>query len=137
VNLVAPSAWEHNRIDFTSANPATIELNPDTCEQALEELNFMAIFVRKLFKRSQVAGNSHLTNLMTDGVMRTYQTLAAIRDPHSHEPPSQSFASGPAAAGSRTESSVVTMNLLQQYSDRLMSIMEQKMGKDSRSSTDL
>ena len=138
VNLVAPSVWDQNRIDFSSVNPATIDLTRDTCEQAVEELNFMAIFVRKLFKRSQLAGNSQLTNLLTDGVMRTYQTLSAVREPHAAVTrlPSKSSVHQ-SAADDRTEPSAVTMNLLQQYSDRLMSLMEQRMAKESKSSTDL
>lgn len=139
VNLVAPSVWDQNRIDFSSVNPATIDLTRDTCEQAIEELNFMAIFVRKLFKRSQTAGKNDLTTLLSDGVSSTYQTLAAVKDPHSSGAtlrlPPRSFQSQvPDEMGT---SSAVTMNLLQQYSDRLMSIVEQRMTKDSKSSTDL
>lgn len=138
VNLVAPSVWDQNKIDFSSVNPATIDLTRDTCEQAAEELNFMAIVVRKLFKRAQMVGNSHLTNLLTDGVMRTYQTLSAVKEPQSAIPrlPSKSSVHQ-SAADDRSEPSAVTMNLLQQYSDRLMSIMEQRMAKDNKSSTDL
>lgn len=141
VNLVAPSVWDQNRIDFSSVNPATIDLTRDTCEQAMEELNFMAIFVRKLFKRSQTAGKTDLTNLLSDGVISTYQTLAAVRDPQSAattlRSPSKSFISHPQVADEIGAPSAVTMNLLQQYSDRLMSIVEQRMSKDSKSSTDL
>lgn len=138
VNLVAPSVWDQNRIDFSSVNPATIDLTRDTCEQAVEELNFMAIFVRKLFKRSQIAGNSQLTNFLTDGVTRTFQTLHAVKEPNAPviRLPSKSSVHQ-SAANDSSESSAVTMNLLQQYSDRLMSIMEQRMGKESKSSTDL
>ena len=137
VNLVAPSVWvDQKRIDFSSVNPATVDLTRETCEQAAEELNFMAILVRKLFKRSQAAGNSELTSLLAEGVSRTYHTLASIRDPSSVAVRTPK-ASAAAQGDPHSDPSTVAINLLQQYSDRLVSIVEQRMAKEGRSSTDL
>jgi len=167
VNL-SSSFWENNRIDFQSSNPATIELTRESCEQVIEELNFMAIFVRKMFKRTQSnPATQGLAEFLADGVVKTINTLSAVvplpmastssprlLQPHLHHhllqqqqqqllmsqkspihhnmrhqqqqqqnvlsPSSNSSSGGPA-------NPPVPMNLLVQYSDALLSLMQQRM----------
>lgn len=141
VNL-AGSLFENNRIDFASENPATIELSQETCEQISEELNFFAIFLRKLFKRSQTSGNHRLADILNQGVNRTYQTLNAVAPlPSSTSSLPRSSSQVHPMQRSSTEASVsgsftgdappVPMNLLVQYSDALLQIMQQKMANNT------
>lgn len=145
-NLMVDSLFD-NRIDFSSSNPATIELNKETCEQAIEELNYMAIFVRKLFKRAQAAGNRELLDTMTEGVSRIHQTLNIVPTRFALSSPlvSSRVDAADSSSGNNSlppeASNAITMNFLQAYSDRLVSLVEQRMtaakAGASRTSTDL
>lgn len=141
VNL-AGSFFENNRIDFASENPATIELSQETCEQVSEELNFLAIFVRKLLKRSKALGDHRLTDILNQGINRTYQTLNAVAPlPSSTSSLPRSSSQVHPMQRSSTEASVsgsftgdappVPMNLLVQYSDALLQIMQQRMANNT------
>ena len=144
-NLMVDSLFD-NRIDFSSSNPATIELNKETCEQAIEELNYMAIFVRKLYKRAHAANTRDLLETLTDGVNRTHQTLSIVNPGRMaiSSPLVSSRADADSSSGNNSlppePSNAITMNFLQAYSDRLVSIVEQRMTAKStgnRASTDL
>ena len=141
VNL-SGSFFENNRIDFASANPATIELTRETCEQVVEELNFMAIFVRKLFKRSQAAGTSSLTDILTHGISKTYKSLNAIVPlpvmnqslgaatlPRMSRRTMQASSDEASVSGSLAgdASSVIPHNLLEKYSEALVQMIQQRM----------
>ena len=142
VNLAATSSYfnRDNRLDFASLNPATIDLSHEMCEQAIEELNFMAIFVRKLLKRTQAAGTRDLTDLLSQGINQTLSTLNAVSQVPASSSSSQiSSATLPRQRkSSKVEQTNATLanpegnppvlvNLLVQYSDALLQIMQQRM----------
>lgn len=127
------------RLDLTATNPKTVDLNRRICEEAVDQLNFMSTYVRKLLRRATSSGQYDLTHILSDGVNRAYQNLTPLVPPH---PSSGNMSSaGPHLVNNNNflededavcqslppETMAHTMNLLQEYSDRLLTIVESRM----------
>lgn len=127
-NLLDGSIWgtAGSRFDLTSTNPATVELDRNICEKAIQELAFVSAYVRKLHRRATASGNIALSNLLTEGVSKCYFNLSTVvpdggtNSRRKLPVPDESTNSLPPDSMSQA------MNLLQQYSDRLLNLVEEK-----------
>lgn len=127
-NLLDGSIWgtAGSRFDLSSTNPATVELDRSICDKAVQELAFVSAYVRKLHRRAIASGNIALSNLLTEGVSKCYFNLSSVAP----EPSTLNRRKPPVADESTNslppETMSQAMNLLQQYSDRLLNLVEEK-----------
>ena len=80
-------------------------------------------------------GKTSLCSLLVDGVSKAYVNLSTVVPPPPTNGDVSTIANSSDYANSLPpESMINTMNLLQQYSDRLLSMVEQRMTKDNAAS---
>lgn len=127
-NLLDGSIWgaTGSRFDLSSTNPATVDLDRNICEKAVQELAFVSAYIRKLHRRAAASDNIALCNLMAEGVSKCYFNLSSV----AAEPPNLIRRKLPVSDESVSslppETMNQAMNLLQQYSDRLLNLVEEK-----------
>ena len=130
-NLLDGSIWGTvgSQFNLSSTNPATVELDRDICEKAVRELAFVSAYIRKLHRRAATSGNIALSNLLQEGVSKCYFNLSSVYP----APDTATLARRklPAHDTDSTnslppETMSQAMNLLQQYSDRLLNLVEEK-----------
>lgn len=126
---------ENDKFDLSSSNPATAQLTTELCQHIVDELNHIATFTKKIYHRCYNMGKTSLCSLLVDGVSKAYVNLSTVVPPPPTNGDVSTIANSSDYANSLPpESMINTMNLLQQYSDRLLSMVEQRMTKDNAAS---
>ena len=129
-NLLDGSIWGTvgSQFNLSSTNPATVELDRDICEKAVQELTFVSAYIRKLHRRAVASGNIALSNFLSEGVSKCYFNLSSVtNEPQATSVPRRKLAASDESANSLPpETMSQAMNLLQQYSDRLLNLVEEK-----------
>lgn len=119
--------------DLASSNPASIPLTMELVHNVVDELNHIATYAKKIYHRCSAAGNIALCNLLVDGISKAYVNLSTVVPPPPINGDTPVMANTMEPTSSLPpESMIQTMNLLQQYSDRLVSMVEQRMTKENQ-----
>ncbi|RWS13443.1 alpha-actinin: sarcomeric-like isoform X4 [Dinothrombium tinctorium] len=124
----SPETVYNDKFDLAATNPATIPLSHELCHHIVDELNQIATYAKKIYHRSAAEGNTILCNILVDGISKAYVNLSTVINPplvNGGIPSNESTINNP-------DNMVNTMKLLQQYSDRLLSLVEQRMTKDNQ-----
>lgn len=149
-NIQSPNVWKspsnvtvigvggedmsrNDNIDLSSSNPASIPITVDLVHNVVDELNHIATYAKKIYHRCLAAENISLCNLLVDGISKAYVNLSTVVPPLlSNGEVSMMPSPDDPTSSMPPESMIQTMNLLQQYSDRLVSMVEQRMTKDNQ-----
>lgn len=133
------SVWAtpaENLLDL-STRTGRVELTRDNCVQAIEELLAMAKICKQLHHDAMSTDNNDLSRLMADGVARAYHNLSAVaklpNDASQRGRLAPSMMSNDLA--SLPPESMAAENLLQQFSERLLTMMEQKITNKDKPAT--
>lgn len=124
--------------DLATLSPAGVPLTSETCVQVVEELVHLANFTKKMYQRASYAGNPVLCTILSDGVAKAYASLASVAPPLSelraNSGASMAMSLNAGRMTSPLEDSTTSLQadtmamVLQQYSDKLMNMMQQKIG---------
>lgn len=123
----------NDKFDLSSSNPASIPITVDLVHHVVDELNHIATYAKKIYHRCSAAGNLSLCNLLVDGISKAYVNLSTVVPPlfSNGDVPMMPSPVDPTSS-LPPENMIHTMNLLQQYSDRLVSMVEQRMTKENQ-----
>lgn len=125
--------FNDRQFDLSSSNPASIPLTMELVHNVVDELNHIATYAKKIYHRCSAAGNIALCNLLVDGISKAYVNLSTVVPPPPINGDTPVMANPLEPTSSLPpESMIQTMNLLQQYSDRLVSMVEQRMTKENQ-----
>ncbi|RWS27417.1 alpha-actinin-like protein [Leptotrombidium deliense] len=118
----------NDKFDFAATNPATVPLTHELCHHVVDELNQIATFTKKIYHRSAAEGNTMLCKILVDGISKAYVSLSTVISPSTMNGSLAANVNEPKNADNVAQ----TMKLLQQYSDRLLNLVEQRMTKDNQ-----
>ena len=131
-NRTSPESMMNYRFDISSSNPATVQLTTELCQHIIDELNHIATYTKKIYHRCFKMEKNSLCNLLVDGVSKAYVNLSTVVPPAPGNKDCFTMVSAAENTGSLPPESVInTMNLLQEYSNKLLSMVEQKMTKEN------
>ncbi|KAI1295684.1 Mitogen-activated protein kinase-binding protein 1 [Halotydeus destructor] len=120
-----------NPQDMSPDSPSSAPLTKDNCKQIVNELKHYADCTKRLYEQALASGDSELCKILSDGISRAQNSLSKSSLEQTAKPPGiNGSASTDEATSLPPEATAITMNLLQQYSDRLLNMMEQRFSKE-------
>ncbi len=105
-----------------------ISVTQELCQLVVNELNSISKYALRIYERTSDSGNVRLREFLNDNITSTCRNLQSITT-HSQMTPNTNIPNNDSNYSLPPESMTQAMALLQQYSDRLLNIVEQKMSK--------
>ncbi|CAG2099985.1 unnamed protein product [Medioppia subpectinata] len=128
---------QNERLDLSMTNPSTIPLTQELCQLVVNEMNSISKYALRILERSVETGNVNMRHFLSENISKTCQSLQqsigttpltpretlVSATNQSNIPYNDSNYSLP------PESMTQAMTLLQQYSDKLLNLVEQRITK--------
>ncbi|XP_054154489.1 mitogen-activated protein kinase-binding protein 1-like [Oppia nitens] len=143
---------QNEKLDLAMTNPSTVPLTQELCQLVVNELGSISRYAIRILERSSESGNTNMRQFLSDNISTICHTLqsstATTATSQPQQQPSHSIPSirlnnettivSPTIANNANnipynslppESMTHAMTLLQQYSDKLLNLVEQKFTK--------
>ena len=104
----------------------------ELCQLVANELNSITKYAVRIYERSSETGNNQMRQYLADNITKTCQTLQSVVAHPTQSSPIQSTninTSNDSNYSLPPESMTQAMTLLQQYSDKLINLVEQRISK--------
>lgn len=142
---------QNDKIDLSMTNPNTIpcmlknspvpsslflfSVTHELCHVLIDQLNDIAEYSTRIYLRTQESGHMTLRSILQEGISRAFNKLkvaSSVSISKSSTQPNISTSSNSSNIFSDDENmeQSIPLSLLQQYSDRLLKMVEQKMTKE-------
>ncbi len=105
-------------------------MTQELCQLVVNELNSISKYALRIYERASDSGNIRLREFLSDNITSTCRNLQSLTT-HSQMTPNTNIPNNESNYSLPPESMTQAMAqaLLQQYSDRLLNIVEQRMSK--------
>jgi len=132
---------QNEGLDLSMTNPSTIPLTQELCQLVVNELNSISRYAVRILERSAETGNANMRQFLSENISKTCHSLQssvtptpALQGMHRNSdalvvPNQSNIPYNDSNYSLPPESMTQAMTLLQQYSDKLLNLVEQRITK--------